>query len=66
MALMNHKKRQKGDGASPFLMSQAERHAKQAQQAAQRAAEQMQLRRALAPKPLAVYVRMALRTLRQP
>lgn len=43
-------------------MSQAERHAKQAQQAAQRAAEEMRMRKALAPKPVAVYVRMALRS----
>ena len=44
-------------------MSQADRHARQQEQLAQQAAAMLRQRQALAPKPLAVYVAMALATL---
>lgn len=42
-------------------MSQALRRAKQAERQGKQIAQAMQQRQALAPKPMAVYVRMALR-----
>lgn len=44
-------------------MGQAERHARQRDAAGQQAAELLRQRQALAPKPMAVYVAMALATL---
>lgn len=44
-------------------MSQADRHARQRELAAQQAAAALRQRQALAPKPMAVYVAMALATL---
>jgi hypothetical protein len=42
-------------------VSQAQRHAKQVERQGKQIAQLMQQRHALAPKPMAVYVRMALR-----